>query len=297
MLDKPDDQGADARTVAQKERDAIAVESHDGREEGDTEGGNDNTSDDENNEDEDDNEEDDKEKEEEENNETDEEKAARVAQEKEDRRQSRIQKRIDKLTASNKNYETEIAKLNKQLEAKPIEGVTEDDIERMAEERANKKLQEKLTADAQKAFNKKCDVLEGDASKIDKNIEKKINEMVSEIGAPIPAPVIEIIFDLHEEEKIGGKLLNYLTDNIDEAEEIFSMSERRMTQRLMRISDKLKDSPSKPAKQRSNLPDPITTIRERNTNSDAVLTGKESMDDFARKRAKQVEERMKARGY
>src|SRR5512147_977419 len=180
LREKPDDQGVDNRTAAQKERDSINVDVTNGRKEGDVEGGDDNTTDDEDDENEDD-EDEDEEKEDEEKQETDEEKAARVAQEKEERRQSRIQKRIDKLTASNKNYEAEIARLQKQLEAKPIEGVTEEDIERMAEERANKKLQDKLQKDAEAQFFAMCDRLEAEAIKIDKNFGNKLKALVEEL--------------------------------------------------------------------------------------------------------------------
>lgn len=300
LREKPDDQGVDNRTAAQKERDSITVDVTNGRKEGDVEGGDDNTADDEN--DEDEGEEDDSEESEEgegegEGKETDEEKAARIAQEKEERRQSRIQKRIDKLTASNKNYETEIANLKKQLEAKPIEGVTEEDIERMAEERANKKLQEKLQKDAETEFFKMCDRLESEATKVDKNFIKKLEALVKELEMPVPGTLMTIVNELDNEN--GGAVLNYLTDNPDEAEEIYKLSERKMTQRLIRISDKLKDTVHnvKPERKRSNVPEPVSPISERSTNSDLIITGKESMDDFARKRAKQVEERRKARGY
>lgn len=294
FFEKPDDQGVDNRTAAQKERDSITVDVTNGRKEGDVEGGDDNTTDDEDDENEDDEDEDEG-KEDEEKQETDEEKAARIAQEKEERRQSRIQKRIDKLTASNKNYEAEIARLQKQLEAKPIEGVTEEDIERMAEERANKKLQDKLQKDAESQFFAMCDRLESEATKVDKNFPKKVEELVKEIGMPIPGTLMTIVSELDNEN--GGAVLNYLTDNPDEAEEIYKLSERKMTQKLIRISDKLKDVTPKPTRQRSNVPEPVTPINERNTNSDLIITGKESMDDFARKRAKQIEERRKARGY
>ena len=303
MFDAPNDQGAkDTRTPAQIERDAIKVESHQGRAKDDNEGESDQSSEsheDEEDDDEDEDEEKEENEEEDENkeDETDEEKAARIANEKEERRQSRTQKRIDKLTASNKNYEAEIKKLKLQLEAKPIEGVTDEDIERMADERANKKLQAQLLEKAQKEFDRLCDKLESAAIKVDPKFPDKVKEMVEEIGSPIPSSLMNIIGDLDNEN--GGDVLNYLTDNIEEAEELYTLSERKMTQKIIRISDKLKanEKPVRNAKQRSNAPEPIKPIQERNVNNDMTLTGKESMDDFARKRAKQVEERRKARGY
>jgi hypothetical protein len=87
--------------------------------------------------------------------------------------------------------------------------------------------------------------------------------MVEEIGAPIPSTMMSVIADLDNEN--GGAVLNYLTDNIEEAEELYAMSERKMTQRLIRISDKLKANESQlgSAKPRSNAPDPVRPIQER----------------------------------
>jgi hypothetical protein len=299
MFEAPNDNGADKRTPAQIERDAIQVESHQGRTEKEAEGDDDQSSESEEDEDEDEDEdgEENEEEDESDENETDEAKAARIAKEKEDRRQSRIQKRIDKLTASNKNFEAEVKRLKQQLEAKPIEGVTDEDIERMAEERADKKLKAQLLDKAQKEFDRLCDKLETAAAKIDPKFTTKVSEMVEELGAPIPSAMMSIIGDLDNEN--GGAVLNYLTENIEEAEELYAMSERRMTQKLIRISDKLKanEKPARNAKPRSNAPDPVRPIQERAVNNDMNLTGKESMEDFARKRAKQVEERRKTRGY
>jgi hypothetical protein len=300
VFEKPDDQG-DNRSDAQKERDAISVEMSDATKEApeDNSADSENTDEEEGEEGEEDedNEDDDEDKEDDDKPETDEEKAARVAKEKEDRRQNRVQKRIDRLTASNKNYESEINKLKKQLEARPLEGVTDDDIDRMADERAAKKLAEKRVEEARVSFETMCSKLEKEATKVDPKFGDKVSNMVEEIGSPIPSTLMSVIADLDNEN--GGAVLNYLTDNIDEAEELYSLSERKMTQRLIRISDKLKTTESaKPKpKTRSNLPDPITPISESNVRDDTRLNGKESMDDFARKRARQVEERRKARGY
>src|SRR5258708_26730524 len=132
VFDANNDQGApDPKEEIEKQRAAIKVEVAESDKDKNDDDVND-SSDDDKSDDGDDNNDDSDE------NETAEQKTARIVQEKEDRRQSRIQKRIDKLTATVGNKDTEIAELKKQLAEKPIEGLTEEEVER----RANKKAKE-----------------------------------------------------------------------------------------------------------------------------------------------------------
>src|ERR1700743_2074264 len=101
-------------------------------------------------------------------NETAEQKTARIAQEKEDRRQNRIQKRIDKLTATIGNKDNEIAELRKQLAEKPKEGLSEEEVERRAAEKAAALAAAQESDRQQKAFAKTADTLLKSASKVDK---------------------------------------------------------------------------------------------------------------------------------
>lgn len=227
--------------------------------------------------------------------ETAEQKVARVAKEREDRQQARIQKRIDKAVAAEKAAKAETEALRKQLAEKPVEGLTEEEVERRAEEKATAKLTTKQKADAQKAFEDTCDKLEAAALKVDKDFSAKVGAMVEEIGQPIPGTMMNIIADLDNEN--GGEVLSYLTNNIDEAEELYALSERKMTQKLMRLSDKLKEAKKPAPKQRSGVPAPLTPLNEgRSNKTNGPLTGKEDMEQFAKVRAQQSAEYRKSRG-
>jgi hypothetical protein len=114
--------------------------------------------------------------------------------------------------------------------------------------------------------------------------------------------MIGILVDLDNEN--GGKVLNYLTQNVDEYEDIYSLSEGRMTAKLIRLSDKIKaeDDKAKAGKKKehSNVPPPVTPVNEgrdvRTANAIPANPTK-NMDDFVRIRNAQEAERRKQRGY
>lgn len=262
----------------------------------------DNNSEDESDEDEDDEVEDkeDKEGKDENKEETEEQKNAR---EKEERRSARVQRKFDKIAAEKKALEVENERLKKQIEAQPKEGLTEEEVERRATEKAKQLKAQEDAEREQREFKKRCDNLQTAALKIDNTIEDKIGDMVEELGV-IPFQIINILSDLDHNN--GGAVLNYLTDNIDEAEEIYEMTERRMTQKLIRISDKLKadeEAKEKTAKdkksttRRNDPPEPLRPITENNKRTNTQLSDNMSMDDFVKLRNAQVEERRKIRGY
>ena len=150
ILMAPDNEGGAAPLTPEQEREVINVEvgtdktkeaNKDNNEEND-----DNKDDNENNEaDEDDEEKDDEEKTEE----TEEEKAERVAREKEEkeakriRKEERQQRKWDRLAAERNAALEEAERLRKQIAENNPDGLTEEEVERRAEEKANKKLQEK----------------------------------------------------------------------------------------------------------------------------------------------------------
>src|SRR6266849_7641587 len=102
-------------------------------------------------------------------NETDDEKKLRIIKEKEERRQGRIQKRIDKLTATVGSKDAEIEALKKQLAEKPIEGLTEEEVERRAAKKAEELASARDTDRENKAFQKTADDLIKAANKVDKD--------------------------------------------------------------------------------------------------------------------------------
>lgn len=312
LLAPPDmpNENEDTRSEAQKQRDAIEI-SDSTDEKNNKEGS---SSSDENKEDEEENDEDEEEnddenedddeenknedenkKEDEDKEETDEEKTARLTQEKEDRRQARQQRKWDKLAAEKTAAEKRVQELEARLKEQPVEGLTEEEVQRRADALAATKLAEKQAAEAKKKFEDTCDSLESVAIKTDKDFSKKIVEVTSELG-PIPAPIIEVLGDL--EHGNGGQVLAYLADNIDEAEDLYDLRDnpRKLDRALSKISDKLKEAEKKPKRERSALPPPIEPVGNSRQESTRI-TGKETQEEFNAKRAKQIKERQAQRGY
>lgn len=307
LLAPPDDN----KSVAQTERDNITVDSFTNDEHSDDQNKNNdnNENDDENEEDEDDenvddeeNKDEDKDKEKEEDEqETEEQKTARLAKEKEEaklaRKNERQQRKWDRLAGEKKAAEDRVKELEAQLAEKTVDGLTEEEVERRAEARAEEKRKaDKILAD-QKEFEKNCDTLEDAAKKVDKDFTKKINELVQDIGSAIPNTVINTLVELDHGN--GGEVLAYLANNVDEAEDVFELKDdaRKLTIKLTRISDKLVEAKKAPKRQRSNLPPPIEPVTEGNRkDSTGPLTGKESMEDFVAKRNKQIAEKRAAQG-
>lgn len=303
--DMPKEDEEDNRSEAQKQRDAIEISSSTDTKSEDNSSDNEDENqenEEDKNEDEENEEDDEKEEDENKNNEedqnkeeTDEEKTARLAQEKEERAKARQQRKWDKLAAEKTAAEKRVKELEDQLKEKAVEGLTEEEVQRRAEALAETKLTEKEKIDKQKKFEDTCDNLEAEAIKVDKDFTKKIVELTTELGR-VPGAIIEILADL--EHGNGGKVLAYLADNIDEAEDLYDLSNnpRKLDRALSKISDKLKEAEKKPKRERSALPPPIDPVGNSRQESTRI-TGKETQEEFNAKRAKQIAERQASRGY
>lgn len=297
VFEGPNDKGApDPKDVAKEQREAIKVEVADSKQ---VDPLNPDVVEEEE-EEEEDKEEDDPVEPDPKENETAEEKADRVAKEKEERKDARMQKRIDKLTASNVNAANEIAALKKQIAEKPVEGLTEEEVNRRAAVKAEELSAAKEADRLQKAFEKSADILIKSANKVDKDFEKKINDVAKETDILMPKYMVEILSDLDNEN--GHEILAQLANDEDLYEEICVLSERKMTQRLIRMSDKLKEEKKgkgKTQEREARLPNPIEPINDGINNRGNSLPAKptENMEEFARIRAMQTEQRRKARGY
>lgn len=286
VFDAPNDQGA--------EKPKIVIESVDNRKDRanenkdvvnkdeDEDKDKDKEGDEDDDEDEDDEDEDDKE--------DDEEKKARIAKEKEERRQNRIQRRIDKLTAESKNKDNEIEALKRQLAEKPVEGLTEEEVERRAAKKAEELAAAKEADRLQKEFEKTADNLIKAANKIDKDFEKKINDVAKETSVLMPKYMVEILADL--DHKNGAEILAMLADDEDLYEEVCTLSERRMTKRLDKMSEELKNKNKVPRQKERIIPDPIEPINDGSNNRGNVLPKNPTanMDEWVRIRNKQAEE-------
>lgn len=172
-----------------------------------------------------------------------------VTNEEAKRIQEKMQKRIDKLTAKNRTTETEKAELQKLLDAKVKDGevpLTEDEVERRSELKANEKLNKR-------EFDKTCEKLATAALKLDPKFNDNIQTMAEEIGL-IPPVMIGILDDLEN----GANVLAHLAKNPEEAEEIYKMSPAKMAISLAKLADKVVTK-TKP-KPVSQVPPPNATL-------------------------------------
>jgi hypothetical protein len=298
-FEKPNEGAEDTRTDAQKERDAIAVSESTSKNPPETP---------ENEENEEEQEEENEEEEEHEENEeqekdlnepnkekkeeTDEEKETRLAAEKAQRKADRQQRKWDKLAAEKTAAEAKVKELEAKLKENPVEGLTEEEVERRAEAKAELKLAERNQQNAQKEFEKTIDKLEADAIKVDTNFPKALSSLVEEIGM-VPGEIINVLADLDNEN--GGEVLSYLANNVDEAEDIYELKKNpsRLALKLVRISDKLKEAKKAPRKERSRVPEPIIPVSEGGDKQNSPLTGKEDMETWVAKRNRQAEAHQK----
>ncbi len=226
----------------------------------------------------------DKDSSEENNDEEEEEKKEELAAKakvKEDRRQERMQRRIDKATAEAKAARAEAEDLKRQLAAKPDDEkvLTEDEVEKRSEAKALQKA-------AERAFIADCNKLAEEAEKLDKDFTKKINVLTEDIG-PIPSQMIGILSDLDN----GAKILTHLTDNEDIAEDIWKLSPAKMALQLSKLSIELN---KKPKKEISKVPEPNKGLGGKGGQSD-VLHDKLPMDEWIAKRNRDVAERIAAK--
>lgn len=189
----------------------------------------------------------------------------------------KVQKRIDRLTAKNKELEAELVATKKKLEADPEKAkvLTEDDVEALAEKKAEAKQLEREFANA-------CNKLADEATKLDKKFPDKVTSMGKEIG-PIPSVMIGILEDLEN----GGAVLNHLTDNVEDADDIYKMSPAKMGMKLKEISIELKNV-KKPVKEISKAPDPINALGGNAARSAAIPDPKKDMDAWVKWRNKNI---------
>ena len=194
---------------------------------------------------------------------------------------TRLQKRLDKETGSKKDLNKELAAARTALEAKQAEGeviLTEEEVERRSEEKAARKV-------AEKEFVATCNRLFDDAVKIDKQFKNKVDAMAEDIGA-IPSMMIGILGDIDN----GAAVLSYLTNNVEEAEEIYTKSAPKMAIELAKLSTKL--TTKKPTKELSKVPAPNDPVSgSANPKFDPYNTKSTDDKDWIEKRNRQVAER------
>lgn len=196
----------------------------------------------------------------------------------------RLQKRLDKTTGTNKDLKRDLEAAKAAVTAKKEEGalaLTEDDVEKEAEKRANVKMAERQFANA-------CDKLFKEAVKVDKGFKAKIDNLASEVSA-IPGAMIGILEDLDN----GGEVLSNLANDEDEYERIISLNPVKMGIELDRLSNKLVEAKKKKTvKEISKVPVPIETVNgTRQANGEITQADVKDMDVYVAKRRRQMEEK------
>lgn len=232
--------------------------------------------------------------------ETEEEKAEREKQEKiaakAQRKQDRMQRRIDEATAARKAAEAERDRLKAQLEADPDKKLTEEEVEARAEAIAAKKLADKQIEEIQAKFNDACEKLQKEASKIDKDFDDKIADIAADIG-PIPSFMIGVLDDLDN----GGEVLAFIANDDELAEKIWNLKKNpaKMTKEIVEISNKLSAAKKKPKKEISRVPDPPEPVKTNRNSNSAIITEADTknMDSYVAKRQAQMLEKRKLRGF
>lgn len=195
----------------------------------------------------------------------------------------KLEARIEKERKKNRDLRKDLEEANRQLAARPDDQkvFTEEEIVKRAKEIAK---EERIAEDFDAAVNR----IAKEAQKLDKDYQAKVKAMSEDYNQGIiPGLMIGILDDLPNN---GGDVLMYLANHEDEYEEIHVLSPAKMALRLKDISDKLKPK----AKKISQVPAPNEGVKGKGTSPD-VLRDDAPMEDWVRIRAKQVEERRKAK--
>ncbi len=198
---------------------------------------------------------------------------------------TRLEKRIQKEREKNKDLRDRLAAAEKQLADKP-EGertYTEEEVEQRAEQRAIQKTIEKEFQSSVKRIADSC-------QKIDKNFSEKVTAMVEDVtgtGSALPSMMVGILDDMPDH---GGPVLMHLANNIEEYEEIYTLSPARMALKLKEISDNIiqKERKTK-TKEISKVPEPKDGVRGKGTTPEQKATEKDDMATFIAKRNREAE--------
>lgn len=205
-----------------------------------------------------------------------------------ERKIERLQRRVGKTVAERDNIKKELVDAKTSLQAKLADGeqpLTEEEVTRRAKELADQEL-------TQREFNRAQEKLINDAMVIDKKFMNKINDLAAEV-APLPEFFIGALADIDN----GGAVLNYLSDNHDEYEDLLNRANpMKIMKGLIKISEKLIEDGKPKPKKISNTPEPPKAPKG-NSSSPDTLPPKptENMAEFVRIRNQQMEAKRKAR--
>ena len=174
----------------------------------------------------------------------------------------RAQRRAGKTASERDENRTKVKELQAALDAKVKEGeqpLTEEEVNRRARELANQDL-------TQREFDAAQEKLIEAAMGIDKTFMSKVREMAGEV-APLPEFFIGALNDLDN----GGAVLNYLTDNHDDYEDLLAKKNpMKVMKGLIEISNKLIEAAKPKPKKISQAPEPAKAPKGNSKNPDTL---------------------------
>lgn len=198
----------------------------------------------------------------------------------------RLQRRVGKTAGEKAELAKQLKAAQDALTAKDAEGdkFTKEDVKREAELIAKR-------TQLKNDFVNDCNKLDREAKKINPKFGEQVKEMADDLG-PIPTEMIGILADLDN----GAAVLNYLTNNVEDAEDIYKLSVGKMSARLAKIGLKLEAEAKPKPKQHSKVPPPNKEIDGSNRGTDTiVLLDNEPMENWVEKRNRQIAQK-KANG-
>lgn len=164
-------------------------------------------------------------------------------------------------------------------------GETEPRGERMVPASKVKEEAERLTAAQmrERDFNVMCNTMVDEGKKTHKDFLDKVQTEFSKIGGLSP-----VFLEIAHETGHGAELMYKLAGDLDSAAEVLALSPTRMAARLTKMANEIKP----PAV--SSAPAPIETINSRSASgNDSELRDDLSMDEWMKRRERQVEESRK----
>lgn len=203
---------------------------------------------------------------------------------------AKLQKRVGKTAAEKKEVADKLEAAEAQLAKKKEDGevsLTEEDVKKQATEMAKAQM-------AMDAFDKDCNTIALELTKIDKDGVSKIIEIAKESG-PMPAEMIGVLVELDN----VGPVMAYLIENDDQYEEIVKLPPAKMAVKLSKISGKLEAEAAaatkKPPSKISKAAPPVETPNTSGRKVDNEPRDTDDMTTWVAKRNAQLAERNKHR--
>lgn len=194
----------------------------------------------------------------------------------------KLLRRIDRLTARNgaasneaRMLREQVATLSKPEQTEDAKPLTEEDIDRIASQRANDMVRRQSVAQRANAVLESGKGLEG--------FDAAVNAVAEEVpftnARGQPTPFIEAVLDSDD----PAALLHYLGNNPDEAADFADLSPAQIGRRLAKLEVKLA---SEPKKKPSAAPKPLSPVTPKAGGSGEPSDGDSVEDWVAKERAR-----------